>query len=279
LELLKNAPNVQPAPQADKPPDPQPEDSKKPGPVKEEMAKHLVLEAKQPANVVQVPKELKEKTESLAATVKTVLNSLQGEKFPPLIVLDTAASACEKVLTGIPSCASVEGRAAAERALKGTIQCITVMTEAGTSANDTDLVAMQKRKSRQEAEVSRLTAKAPSLKVRRLALVEAQDAFLKDTQSGKEISEKGKQKALTRDKERLKKIDEMVQIVEDLRQQAMEQFNGTSEAHDRRSAEKAKLAEDVNELLEGKYTRSRLSYRNDRRKWGSTKKQTIPTTE
>ena len=69
------------------------------------------------------------------------------------------------------------------------------MKNSGVSDDDPDLLTLQKRSERQEKEAAKLRAKAPSLKLRRLALMEAQDAFQKTTLSQKEFAEKGKAKA------------------------------------------------------------------------------------
>ena len=76
------------------------------------------------------------------------------------------------------------------------------MKDAGVAENDTDLMTLQKRAERLEKEAARLRAKAPSLKPRRLALMEAQDAYQKTTLSQKEFAEKVKAKALKREEER-----------------------------------------------------------------------------
>ena len=69
------------------------------------------------------------------------------------------------------------------------------MLSAGATESDPDVMVLQKRKTRQEKEVAKFKAKAPSAKLRKLALVEAQDAFLKTTQTQKEFAEKGRAKA------------------------------------------------------------------------------------
>ena len=76
------------------------------------------------------------------------------------------------------------------------------MRDAGTAESDPDFIALLNRKARQEKETAKMKAKAPSAKLRKLSLVEAQDSYQKLVQSQKEFAEKGEEKAEARQQER-----------------------------------------------------------------------------
>jgi hypothetical protein len=119
----------------------------------------------------------------------------------------------------------------------------------GARADDPDLISLQNRKIRQEKVVAKLKAEAPSVTLRKLALLEAQDKFLKEAQTQREIAERGKLKALNRAEERLKNITTLEEYVVELRGEATDKFTEAKIAHDKRAAEKATLVAGVDALL------------------------------
>ena len=76
---------------------------------------------------------------------KAVIDSLQQESLPHEGALETAEAACEKLLAGVASCASEEGREAAEKALKGTLMCITTLQSSGAASDDVMLINLEQR--------------------------------------------------------------------------------------------------------------------------------------
>ena len=231
-------------------------------PIAEAMANHLApggaaqlwCGAKVPETAVKVvlDKELVVKTEKLSVLAAAVVTAVQQEKRPSTIPLETAEAACEKLLSGVATCASVEGREAAQKAFKATLQCITTLEGSGAALDDPILTSMLERKVKQEKEVLRMKDKAPSLKLRKLALVEAQDRFKRAAQAQKEFSDAGKAKAVKRSKERLAQLDEMTNIIAALRQSAEEQCLAASDQHDARAAMKAAQVVEVDSILDEK---------------------------
>ena len=83
-----------------------------------------------------------------------------------------------------------------------------------------------------------LKEKAPSLKLRRLDLIRAQDTFQRTTQEGVDWAEKGKAKAEERAKERAKLLYSLERTLIGLKLDGEEQFKEASEEHDARAGEK-----------------------------------------
>ena len=241
LEQLKN-PSVLPDPPHQTPVAP----LAPPLTAKQEQAK--VLEKTLP-DLLQLPAEVMEKVKTItqngAAGIKTFLE----EKYPQRSELETPEATVQRLMSGIAACASVGDREVAEKALKSTCHCLTVMKEAGTAETDPDFIIMQSRKTRQEKEAAKMKAKAPSAKLRKLSLLEAQDAYQKLVQSQKEFAQKGKEKAEARQAEREEQINEMIDALTDLRYEMDEEFSSASNLHRRRAEEKASAAKLVDEML------------------------------
>ena len=113
--------------------------------ISDEMSKYLVLQPEDAPKGIQVEAKLLEKAAGLTATALEVLKSLQGEMHPPSTPLETPEATCEKLLSNVASCASVEGKKAAEKAHKRTLQCIITLEDAGADGDDADLRALKAR--------------------------------------------------------------------------------------------------------------------------------------
>ena len=122
--------------------------------------------------LVVLEKALVTEAEQLTVKAKKAISSLQAEQYPAKKPLPTAEDTVAKLLQSVASCASVETREAAEKALSATTQAMATLEVAGTLPTDTDMVALAKRKERQAKEVARLKDKAPTMCLRKLALVE-----------------------------------------------------------------------------------------------------------
>ena len=218
-------------------------------PISDEMSKYLVMQPEDAPKGIQLEAKLLERAAGLTTTAMEMLKSLQGEMHPPSTPLETAGATCEKLLSNVASCASVEGKIAAERAHKGTLQCIITLEDAGADGDDADLRALKARATKQGKQVERLTEKAPSLKLRKLALTEALDAYQRHACSQVEFAEKGKAKAIERAKVRLELLEQIEATCSEMRLAALQSFQDSSDKHDQRAAGKAALVADVAEIL------------------------------
>ena len=91
----------------------------------------------------KLDEELVKSAEQLSLRAKEVVDSLQGECYPAKKPLLSAEETLTKLLQSVASCASVECREAAEKALGATTQAMTAPEAAGTAATDPDMAALQ----------------------------------------------------------------------------------------------------------------------------------------
>ena len=96
----------------------------------------------------------------------------------------------------------METKEAEEKALNATSRAVTALQASGSPDTDPDLAQLLKRQERQQREVTRLTNKAPTFDLRKLALVEAKGAFKKQLRAEHDFADKGRIKAESRAQER-----------------------------------------------------------------------------
>ena len=221
-------------------------------PIKEAMAAHLVDPTAAPPSTVTLDKQLLEQLQVNEAKLKEVVASFLQEKHPPTQKLLSAEEVCAKLMKGVASSTSVESREAAEKLLKATEHAITALLGGGATAENPGLRTLLQQKETQIKEVTRLKEKAPSLKLRRLDLIRAQDTHQRTTQEGVDWADKGKAKAEERAKERTKLMDFLERTLIGLKMDGEEKVKVASEEHDARAAEKNAMATEVQELLVAK---------------------------
>ena len=122
----------------------------------------------------------------------------------------------------------------------------------GVAATDEDMVVLLKRKGRQEKKIARLENKAPSMSLRKLALVEAKDAFAKQVQADFDFAEKGHLKAVARGQDRLNALQEIDNFLHRLHSTAEEKCRELANLHDARAAAKRELSAEVQALIDDK---------------------------
>ena len=194
--------------------------------------------------------ELVEQVSKLTSTANQVVSSLQGEYYPSKKPLVTAKDTLANLVQGVASCASVQTKEAAERALAATSIAVTALVANGTPPTDADLLQMIKRQERQKKEVERLIDKAPTVNLRRLALVEARDTYNKSLQAESDFAEKGRLKAVKRAHDRLALVQTMGDVVAKLHEEAESQCAELQKLHGARTDLKTELGKEVLDLID-----------------------------
>ena len=171
---------------------------------------------------ITLEKELVSEAAKLAEQAKAVIDSIHGEHSPSKKTLLSPEDTLTKLLQSVATCASVETKEAAERALKATAQAVTALRASGTSDEDPDVAQLLKRQERQQKEVTRLTDKAPTVNLRKAALIEAKGAYQKQVQAEQDFTERGRLKAVARAQERLDLLQKMGSVLGQLQSAAEE---------------------------------------------------------
>ena len=203
-----------------------------------------------PAIPLKLEAELVEQVGKLTSTANQVVSSLQGEHYPSKKPLLSAKDTLAKLVQGVASCASVQTREAAERALAATSVAVTALMANGTPPADADLLQLVKRQERQKKEVERLIDKAPTVNLRRLALVEARDTYQKGLQAESDFAEKGRLKALQRAHDRLALVQTLGEVVAKLHEEAESQCAELQKLHGARTDLKTVLGQEVLDLID-----------------------------
>ena len=203
------------------------------------------------AEKVALDEEVVEQSTLLSEHAKEVVDSMHGEHYPTKRALPTADETLALLLSSVESCASLEAKAAADRALQATTQAVACFTSADTPANDAVLVSLLKKKELQQREVTRLTDKAPSDKLRRQALSEAKGRYQRGLQAEEDFCEKGKQKAAQRARERRLNLDRLAKLLAVLQATTEKEAENLAELHEARTTRKMDLGVEVHELLDG----------------------------
>ena len=216
----------------------------------QEVAKVFADDGDKNAQFVVLEADLVKNTGEITKEAEKVVKSLQAEHFPSKKPLQTVDEVLTKLLQGVSSCASVDTKEAEEKALSATTQAITSLRAGGVPDTDPDLAQLIKRQTRQQKEVSRLTDRAPTKSLRKLALVELKDGYSRQLQADSDFAKKGREKAAVRAQERLQALEEMYGTILALRTAAVQLCKELNEEHDARTAAKADLGAEVLDHLD-----------------------------
>ena len=216
----------------------------------EEVAK-VFANGKDPALVkVRLEEQMVEDSTMLATHAKEVVDSMHSEHYPSEKELPTAEDTLSTLLLSVESCASLETKETADKALKATEQAVACLQGVGTSPNDSVLIALLKKKDQQLKDVTRLADKAPSDKLRKQALVEAKGRYMKGLQAEEDFCEKGRLKAVERTRLRSRNLARLTKLIECLETTTTAEAAKLDEQHAARTTLKEQLGLEVQALLD-----------------------------
>jgi hypothetical protein len=218
----------------------------------EEIGKLFTVEKDSGAANVVLDEQMVDSTTVLSTHAKEVTDSLQAEKFPSTRELLGAEETLSRLLLSVASCASVEAMEAAEANLAATTRSLANMVD--LPKDDPDVMVWQKRKARQEEEVARLGNKAPTVSLRKLALIGAKDTYVTSLQADVDFASKGREKATKRAQLRRCTLADMAELIAELQEVHEVQTASLLDLHDERAANKASLGIDVQDLISEKIT-------------------------
>ena len=220
--------------------------------VLQEVAKVFDVEDNSAQRTLQLLEALVTDVAGASAQAKKVVDSVHAEILPSQKELPTPDITLAQLLQSVKSCASVATKEAAERALSATSQAVVALQACGTSDTDADLLMLLKRQVRQRGEVTRLTDKAPTFELRRLALAEARVAYEKQLQAEQDFTARGKQKAKARIQEREQILHDVAEVIDALKRANAAAGLQLQEEHDVRAAKKNTLGIQVLNLIDEK---------------------------
>ena len=199
---------------------------------------------------VALDQQLVDDATLLTTHAKEVIDSMHGEHFPSKKALPTAESTLSSLLQSVESCASLESKETAEKSLKATEQAIACLQGGDTPMDDPVLIVLQKRKDQQQKDVTRLTDKAPSDKLRQQALIEAKSRYTKELQEEEDFCEKGRLKAVNRARVRSRNLATLSKLISCLEATTTAEAAALDEQHTARTNLKAELGAEVQALLD-----------------------------
>jgi len=200
--------------------------------------------------MVELDQQMVEDATLLTTHAKEVVDSMHGEHYPSKKALPTAEDTLSTLLQSVESCASLESKETAEKSLKATEQAITCLQGANTPLDDPVLVVLLKRKDQQQKDVTRLTDKAPSDKLRQQALIEAKSRYMKGLQAEEDFCEKGRLKAVNRARVRSRDLTRLSKLIACLEATTTAEAAALEEQHAARTSLKADLGIEVQALLD-----------------------------